>query len=226
MDDPCATYRSIKQAIDEYTASAGRRAESVELLAVSKRQGVDAIRGLAQCGQKSFGENYLQEAKDKIGALQDLALTWHFIGPLQSNKAAEVARLFDWVHTVDREKIALRLNAARATHTMPLNVCIQVNISGEESKNGIAPKELEDFTAMFTELSNLRLRGVMALPAPQTEFEKQRQVFAQLRELCSKTLGSKIDTLSIGTSADYRAAIYEGATIVRIGTALFGPRDQ
>ena len=164
MDDPCATYRTIKQAIDEHTTSAGRPAGSVNLLAVSKRQSVSAIRKLAECGQKSFGENYLQEAKEKIQALEDLSLSWHFIGPLQSNKAAEVAQLFDWVHTVDREKIARRLNAARAPHDAPLNVCIQVNISGEKTKNGIQPADLAEFAASIRDLANLRLRGLMALP--------------------------------------------------------------
>ena len=225
MDDPCATYRTIKQAIDEHTASAGRPAGSVNLLAVSKRQSVGAIRTLAKCGQKSFGENYLQEAKEKIQALKDLSLSWHFIGPLQSNKAAEVAQLFDWVHTVDREKIARRLNAARAANDAPLNVCIQVNISGEKSKNGIQPADLAEFAASIRDFANLRLLGLMALPAPQAELDKQRQAFRELRNLYIETFGPAVDTLSIGTSQDYAAAILEGATIIRIGTALFGPRQ-
>ena len=225
MDDSCATYRAIIQAIDESAARTGRSSTEIELLAVSKRQSVQAIRKLAACGQNAFGENYLQEAKSKIHALQDNRLCWHFIGPLQSNKAAEVAQLFDWVHTVDREKIALKLNAARSSSDVPLNVCIQVNISAERSKSGIAAKDLEEFVRIFDELPNLKLRGLMALPAPQIELHRQRQAFRQVRELYLNIFGSPIDTLSMGTSQDYQAAIMEGATIIRIGTLLFGPRN-
>ncbi|MGR8946566.1 MAG: YggS family pyridoxal phosphate-dependent enzyme [Gammaproteobacteria bacterium] len=226
MSDSCAIYKAILDSLQQSALAAGRSPDAISLLAVSKRQGVDAIRRVAECGQTAFGENYLQEAKVKIDALADLHLEWHFIGPLQSNKTTEVARLFDWVHTIDRLKIAERLNAARGPETKPLNVCIQVNISGESSKSGIAPSELRGFRESFRDFPNLKLRGLMALPAPEPDISKQRAAFKQLRDLYVEVFGEKIDTLSIGTSADYHAAILEGATIVRIGTALFGPRTE
>ena len=225
MDEPCANYHAFNRSIAENAKLAGRQASTIELLAVSKRQSAAAVRTLAGCGQLAFGENYLQEAQQKIHELADLALTWHFIGPLQSNKAQEVARLFDWVHSVDREKIARKLNDGRPTNFAPLNVCIQVNISGEESKNGIAPADLAEFARIFQELPQLKLRGLMALPAPETSFDKQRVAFRELRERYTDVFGPNIDTLSMGTSQDYKAAIMEGATMIRIGTALFGPRN-
>ena len=225
MDDSCASYRAIKQTIADYAARADRPHADIELLAVSKRQSEQAIRRLAACGQNSFGENYLQEAKEKILALADLPLSWHFIGPLQSNKTAEVATLFDWVHTVDREKIARRLNAARPPDRSPLNVCIQVNISGEKTKSGVLPPELPELAKCFGEFPNLNLRGLMALPEPESDFSKQRESFCALRKLSEQVFGPNIDTLSMGTSQDYQAAIVEGATIIRLGTALFGARS-
>ena len=224
MPNSCATYHAVIDALKKSTLAANRAPQSVSLLAVSKRQSAAAIRELAGCGQRAFGENYLQEAQQKISALSDLPLEWHFIGPLQSNKANEVARLFDWVHTVDREKIAVRLNAARASMTKPLNVCIQVNISGESTKNGIEPNDLADLQQKFADFPHLKLRGLMALPAPQSDPALQRIAFRQLHSLYTEVIGKQVDTLSIGTSADYHAAILEGATMVRIGTALFGPR--
>ena len=157
--------------------------------------------------------------------MSDLPLEWHFIGPLQSNKTSEVAHLFDWVHTIDRHKIAARLNTARASIAKPLNVCIQVNISGESTKHGIAPKDLPALSEQFSDFSHLKLRGLMALPAPTVDLAKQRAAFRQLHKLYTELSGPLVDTLSIGTSADYHAAILEGATIVRLGTALFGPRN-
>lgn len=225
MDQPCATHREVLQQIRECCSSFGRSPESVSLLAVSKRQSVSAIREMAGCGQQAFGENYLQEAKDKIEKLKDLNLQWHFIGPLQSNKTAAVASLFDWVHTVDREKIARRLNAHRPAELGPLNVCLQINISNEASKSGLTPLQLPEMLDLMPTLTNLRLKGLMALPAPSSDVGVQREAFRQVRELYEKTIGSEIDTLSIGTSSDYRAAIAEGATMVRIGTALFGERS-
>lgn len=219
-------YHQALQDIRAHALAASRAADSVSLLAVSKRQTTDAIRQLAQCGQRAFGENYAQEAIDKIVALEDLALQWHFIGPLQSNKAAVVAEKFDWVHSVDRKKIAQKLNDARPASLSPLNVCIQVNISGESSKNGVAPAQLAELVACISDFGKLKLRGLMALPAPTPDVYQQRKAFAALRELSISVLGKPIDTLSMGTSSDYPAAIAEGATMVRLGTALFGPREN
>lgn len=225
MDQACATRWKVLQQIKDSCEAVSRSPDSVSLLAVSKRQSVIAIRELADCGQKAFGENYLQEAKDKIEALDDLDLQWHFIGPLQSNKTASVASLFDWVHTVDREKIARRLNKQRPSALEPLNICLQINISGESSKSGMAPAQLPEMLKIMPELTRLKLRGLMALPAPTSDITEQRDAFRRLRDLYEKTIGPEIDTLSIGTSSDYQAAIAEGATMVRIGTALFGERS-
>lgn len=225
MDQACATHQKVLEQIADSCRSVDRAPDSVSLLAVSKRQSAIAIRELAACGQKAFGENYLQEAKDKIETLGDLNLEWHFIGPLQSNKTGAVASLFDWVHTVDREKIARRLNAQRPAELDPLNICLQINISDEPSKNGMTAAALPQMLAIIPELTRLRLRGLMALPAPTPHIIEQRDAFRRIRELYEDTIGSEIDTLSIGTSSDYQAAIAEGATMVRIGTALFGERD-
>jgi len=222
----CATYHQVINDIRDSTLSAGRAPESVRLLAVSKRQSPLAIRSLASCGQRAFGENYLQEAETKIAALRDLDLEWHFIGPLQSNKTAGVAELFDWVHTVERSKIAQRLNDQRPSELPPLNICVQVNVSGEMSKSGVSPDSLSELLEYLPSLPNLRFRGLMALPRPVDDFNQQRAMFKHLREIYLQAVGTQTDTLSIGTSSDYRAAIFEGATIVRIGTALFGARDQ
>ena len=224
MDQACATRDKLLNKIRHYCSLANRPADSVSLLAVSKRQSPAAIRELAACGQFSFGENYLQEAEEKISMLSELDLQWHFIGPLQSNKTSSVARLFDWVHTLDREKIARRLDAQRPPELGPLNICLQINISNEDSKNGMTPEKLADMVEIVRELPRLKLRGLMALPAPVTDFDQQRQAFRALRELYERAIGAEIDTLSIGTSSDYKAAIAEGSTMVRIGTALFGKR--
>jgi pyridoxal phosphate enzyme (YggS family) len=185
----------------------------------------------AGAGQTAFGENYLQEAVDKQQAVRalrpDLQLDWHFIGPIQSNKTRPVAEHFDWVHTIDREKIARRLSEQRPTNLPALNICLQVNVSGEASKSGVSPEDLPALAQVVATLPNLRLRGLMAIPEPAADFESQRKPFALLRTLQQQlaAIGIITDTLSMGMSTDMAAAIAEGATIVRIGTAIFGKRD-
>ncbi|MEI7574212.1 MAG: YggS family pyridoxal phosphate-dependent enzyme [Methylotenera sp.] len=205
---------------------ANHRAQSVNLLAVSKAQSAIAIREAYAAGQKLFGENYLQEALDKQSQLTDLAIEWHFIGPIQSNKTQLIAQHFNWVHSIDRLKIAQRLNDARPETLAPLQVCIQVNISNEESKSGVTQQDLETLASAISKLPRLKLRGLMAIPEPSNDNNKQRIQFKQVRECYDDLLekGFTLDTLSIGMSDDYRIAIEEGATIVRIGSALFGAR--
>lgn len=216
----------ISDLLRETAIEAGRDPESVRLLAVSKKQPLDAVREAAAGGQRDFGENIVQEGIEKIRALADLDLTWHFIGHLQSNKTRAVAEYFDWVHTIDKLKTARRLSAQRPGDLPPLSVCIQVNVDDESSKSGVAPEAVVELAAACAELPNLDLRGLMCLPAIRTKFAEQRQPFRALHELSEilRTKGLDTDTLSMGMSADYRAAIHEGATIVRIGTALFGER--
>lgn len=201
--------------------------QAVQLLAVSKAQSVAAIRAAHAAGQTQFGENYLQEALDKQAQLSDLAILWHFIGPIQSNKTQLIAQHFDWVHSVDRLKIAQRLNDARANNPVPLQVCVQVNISHEPSKSGVLVADLENTVAVIVKLPHLQLRGLMAIPAPSKDRDIQRQQFKQVRECYDNLLakGYALDTLSMGMSDDYAAAIEQGATIVRIGSALFGARN-
>jgi pyridoxal phosphate enzyme (YggS family) len=203
------------------------RTHPVNLLAVSKAQSTSAIREAYVAGQKLFGENYLQEALDKQSQLADLAIEWHFIGPIQSNKTQLIAQHFDWVHSVDRLKVAQRLNDARPNTLAPLQVCIQVNISNEESKSGVTQQELETLAKAISLMPQLKLRGLMAIPEPSTDNNKQRLQFKQVRECYDALLakGFSLDTLSIGMSDDYPIAIEEGATIVRIGSALFGARQ-
>ncbi len=205
----------------------GRAPDSVELLAVSKRHPVAAIRAAYAAGQTAFGENYLQEAVEKQDLLRDLPLTWHFIGAVQSNKTRDAAARFDWIHTVDRPKIARRLGEQRPESLPPLNICIQVNVSGETQKAGCAPEEAGAIANTVAEQPRLRLRGLMTIPAPSDDFAAQRQPFARLRELFDELVaaGHSLDTLSMGMTADLEAAVAEGATVVRIGTALFGPRN-
>jgi pyridoxal phosphate enzyme (YggS family) len=210
----------------QLTKSSGHYEQYVNLLAVSKAQPPSAVREAYAVGQRMFGENYLQEALDKQTELSDLAIEWHFIGPIQSNKTQSVAQHFSWVHSVDRLKIAQRLNDARPENLAPLQVCIQVNTSNESSKSGIKPSELEALAASISSMSRLKLRGLMAIPEPSKDINKQRAQFKQVRE-CYDVLLSKgfaLDTLSIGMSDDYQIAIEQGATIVRIGSALFGVR--
>ena len=199
---------------------------TVALLAVSKSQDCGAIREAFACGQSAFGENYLQEALEKMPGLADLDLEWHFIGPVQANKTRPIATHFAWVHTVDRDKIACRLNDARPPGVPPLNVCIQLNSSGESSKSGIPAAGLEALARSIAALPRLRLRGLMTLPAPGGDLARQRAAFAGMNDHLQRlrAAGLAMDTLSMGTSTDMEAAIAEGATLVRVGTAIFGPR--
>jgi pyridoxal phosphate enzyme (YggS family) len=221
-----ARIHAVRTRIAAACASAGRPADAVQLLAVSKTFAAEAVRAAAGAGLHDFGESYVQEALDKIDATRDLALTWHFIGPIQSNKTRPIAERFDWVHSVDREKIARRLSEQRPDGCAPLNACIEVNVSGETSKSGVAPDQVEALARLMTDLPRLRLRGLMTIPEPTSDMALQRRRFTQLRELLA-TLSDKgmaLDTLSMGMSADLEAAIAEGATMVRVGTAIFGER--
>jgi pyridoxal phosphate enzyme (YggS family) len=205
-----------------------RISEDIQLLAVSKSQPVEAIRAAFQCGLRQFGESYLQEALAKIAALHDLPLCWHFIGPIQSNKARAIAETFDWVHSVDRVKIAQRLSRYRPAGMAPLQICLQVNISSEASKSGVSPQALPQLVREVLPLPGLQLRGLMAIPAPSPELAQQRAAFAQVRRALEqlRTLAPDLDTLSMGMSDDMEAAIAEGATIVRVGSAIFGARKR
>ena len=225
----------LKQRLDKIHARIrqsehdfGRSPKSVHLLAVSKTRPTEDIRAAYACGQHDFGENYLQEALDKINTLHDLAIHWHFIGPIQSNKTLAIAENFDWVHSVDRLKIARRLSEQRPTGLAPLNICLQVNISQEASKSGIPCAEAIEAAREINTLENLRLRGLMAIPSPSADLIAQRQPFHQLRELLegiNRQNDMQLDTLSMGMSGDMEAAIAEGATWVRIGTDIFGQRN-
>jgi hypothetical protein len=207
--------------------AAGRDAAEVRLLAVSKTWPADSVREAAAAGQCAFGENYVQEGAEKVDALAGLGLEWHFIGPLQSNKTRLVANRFAWVHSIDRLKIAERLSAQRDAHLPPLEVCIQVNVSGEASKSGVAPGELPELAHAVAGLPRLRLRGLMAIPEPTSNVALQRARFATLRQLRDQLNadGLALDTLSMGMSDDLEAAIAEGSTMVRVGTAIFGSRS-
>jgi pyridoxal phosphate enzyme (YggS family) len=207
--------------------AAGRDAAEVRLLAVSKTWPADSVREAAAAGQRAFGENYVQEGAEKVDALAGLGLEWHFIGPLQSNKTRLVANRFVWVHSIDRLKIAERLSAQRDAHLPPLEVCIQVNVSGEASKSGVAPGELPELAHAVAGLPRLRLRGLMAIPEPTSDVALQRARFATLRQLRDQLNadGLALDTLSMGMSDDLEAAIAEGSTMVRVGTAIFGSRS-
>jgi len=198
----------------------------VTLVAVSKTHPPEAIRAAAAAGQRDFGENYVQEAQAKMQALADLPLAWHFIGPIQSNKTRAIAETFQWVHSVDREKVAARLSDARPANLPPLNVCIEVNVSGEATKSGVAPEALAALAKRVAALPRLALRGLMAIPEPTPDAELQRKRFREVRVLKDKLAGEGIalDTLSMGMSADLEAAVAEGATMVRVGTAIFGER--
>lgn len=223
--------QAVRESIAQAAADAQRAPADVTLLAVSKTFGADAVLDAMRVGQAAFGENYLQEALDKIAfvkaAAPQHAPAWHFIGPIQSNKTRPIAEHFDWVHTVEREKIATRLSEQRPTGLPDLNICLQVNISGEASKSGVTPAELPALAHAVAQLPHLRLRGLMAIPEPETELTLQRAAFAQLRALYEqlKAEGLALDTLSMGMSADLRAAVLEGATIVRVGSAIFGSRN-
>ncbi|PCI53629.1 MAG: YggS family pyridoxal phosphate-dependent enzyme [Methylophilaceae bacterium] len=204
------------------------RQDDVKLLAVSKAQSAEQLREAYLAGQSAFGESYLQEAIHKQALLEDCNIEWHFIGPIQSNKTQLIAQNFDWVHSIDRLKVAQRLASARANTSPPLNICIQYNSSDEPSKSGVQTQALENLANEITKLPNLKLRGLMAIPAPTTELAKQRMQFKTVKEAFTRLQqsGFNIDTLSIGMSDDYVAAIQEGATIVRIGSAIFGARTK
>ncbi|EIK54910.1 TIM-barrel fold family protein [Stutzerimonas stutzeri TS44] len=214
----------VAARIREAAQAAQRDPATVGLLAVSKTQPASAVREAFAAGLGDFGENYLQEALEKQALLADLPLTWHFIGPIQSNKTKAIAEHFAWVHSVDRLKIAERLSDQRPAHLPPLNVCLQVNVSDEQSKSGCSESEARELAAAIAALPRLRLRGLMCIPAPSDDPAVQRAAFARLRRLRDE-LGADLDTLSMGMSQDLEAAIAEGATWVRIGTALFGARD-
>ena len=222
-----SNLQAIHRAITQAAQAAQRDPASVMLLAVSKTFPAPAVREAYAAGQRAFGENYVQEALDKIEALRDLNLEWHFIGPIQSNKTRVIAENFAWVHGVDRLKIAQRLSEQRPLNLPPLNICLQVNVSGEESKSGVAPQDVAGLAREVSTLPRLKLRGLMAIPAPTDDLAAQRVPFAQLRELAQEITarGIALDTLSMGMSHDFAAAIREGATIIRVGTAIFGTRD-
>lgn len=218
--------RIISDLLRDTAREAGRDPAAVRLLAVSKKQPLDKLIEAAEAGQHDFGENTVQEGIDKVTKLDGRGLTWHFIGHLQSNKTRVVAEHFDWVHTIDRLKIATRLSDQRPQGLPDLQVCLQVNIDAEAAKSGAEPGQVADLAAAVADLPRLRLRGLMCLPAIRDSFEAQREPFRRLRELAERlrSAGIDTDTLSMGMSGDFRAAIFEGATIVRLGTAVFGPR--
>ncbi|MDP2809378.1 MAG: YggS family pyridoxal phosphate-dependent enzyme [Rhodocyclaceae bacterium] len=231
MTTICANLQAVRDRVAAASAAAGRDPAEILLLAVGKTWPAAVLREAAVCGQRAFGESYVQEGVVKVGVLADLGLEWHFIGPLQSNKTRPVAESFDWAHGVDRLKIAERLSAQRPANRPPLNVCVEVNLSGEASKAGCAPAEAAALCRAVAGLPNLRLRGLMAIPEPAEESAAARRRFGELRELRDALNreeggGLGLDTLSMGMSHDLEAAIMEGATIVRVGTAIFGERGK
>jgi pyridoxal phosphate enzyme (YggS family) len=226
MTTIAANLQAVHDRIARAAAAANRAPDSVQLLAVSKTFGVAEVDEAWRAGQRAFGENFVQEALDKIAGLGHLAIEWHFIGPVQSNKTRPIAEHFAWVHSIEREKIARRLNDARPPHLPPLNVLIQVNVSGEASKSGVAPGEERALAAAIRALPRLRLRGLMAIPEPTADAALQRRRFALLQGLLHDLQAGDpgVDTLSMGMSEDLEAAVAEGSTLVRVGTAIFGKR--
>jgi pyridoxal phosphate enzyme (YggS family) len=216
----------VRSRIDRAARTAGRDPASVTLIAVTKSQSAETVRAAATAGVTDFGENYLQEAQTKIDALESLRLRWHFIGTLQSNKTRTIAARFDWVHSIDRFSLARRLSEQRPIHAPPLNLCIQVELVPEPNKGGLPPPAVAELASRIADLPRVRLRGLMCVPPPQPDVAAQRAVFARLRKLQEElnAQGRGLDTLSMGMSADFEAAIAEGATQVRVGTALFGAR--
>ncbi|HXE40669.1 MAG TPA: YggS family pyridoxal phosphate-dependent enzyme [Azonexus sp.] len=227
MSAIASNLQAIRERIASAAKAAGRSPETVHLLAVSKTWPLSCVLEAAAAGQRSFGENYVQEGVDKIAETAARRLEWHFIGPLQSNKTRQVAERFDWVHSIERLKVAERLSAQRPAYLPPLHVCVQVNVSGESSKSGCAPDETRALCEAVSRLPGLRLRGLMAIPEPTADYTSQCLPFRQLREIYERirAAGLPLDTLSMGMSHDLEAAIAEGATIVRIGTAIFGERN-
>jgi len=222
-----SNLQAVRTRIERAAQSAGRTGGAIELVAVSKTFPAEFVEQAHAAGQRAFGENFAQEAVEKITLLGRLSLEWHFLGPIQSNKTSPIAAHFQWVHSVEREKIALRLNAARPEGLPPLNVCIQVNVSGEATKSGVRPGDAVRLADAIARLPRLRLRGLMAIPEPTSDTALQRRQFARLRELKHQLAarGHALDTLSMGMSDDLEAAIAEGATMVRVGTAIFGKRQ-
>ena len=220
--------QSIRTHIADAEKKYARQSGSVQLLAVSKTRPIEDIQAAFNVNQTHFGENYLQDALPKIRSLSEDTIEWHFIGPIQSNKTRQIAESFSWVHTVDRLKIAKRLSEQREPEQKPLNVCIQVNTSGESTKSGLNIEETLTLAKEISLLANINLRGLMTIPASTTDFEKQRQPFYLLRELKDEiqSQGIELDTLSMGMTNDMEAAIAEGSTMVRIGTAIFGQRTK
>ena len=234
MSTIAANLQAVEATINAAVAAAGRPRSSVQLLAVSKTFPAEAVLEAIAAGQRAFGENYVQEGVEKIADVaraqpsqQAAPIEWHFIGPIQSNKTRPIATSFAWVHTVERLKIAQRLSEQRPPEMGPLNICLQVNISGEATKSGARPDELPELARQVAQLPNLRLRGLMAIPEPHTEPALQRAAFAKLRGLAEELRadGLPLDTLSMGMSGDMHAAILEGATVVRVGSAIFGERN-
>ena len=226
MHDIGTALTAVRARIGELERRYHRTPGSVTLLAVSKTKPREAVRAAIAAGQHAFGENHLQDAMTKVEALAGEGVSWHFIGAVQSNKTRPIAAHFDWVHGIEREKIATRLSAQRPADRGPLDVCIEVNVSGEDTKSGVPPAGVEPLARMVRELPGLRLRGLMAIPRPAEDFETQRVPFRRLREILDdlNAKGLGLDTLSMGMTADLEAAIAEGATMVRVGTAVFGPR--
>ena len=227
MSAIASNLQAVKARIAEAARAAGRLPESIELLAVSKTRPLDDVRQAAAAGQMAFGENYAQEGADKAIATVNQQLVWHFIGPLQSNKTRQIAEHFAWVHSIERLKIAQRLSAQRPAALPPLQVCVQVNVSGEASKSGCAPEETQALCQAIANLPGLCLRGLMAIPEATDDSAAQRAPFRQLHQIFAqiRAAGLPLDTLSMGMSHDLEAAVAEGATIVRIGTAIFGERN-
>jgi pyridoxal phosphate enzyme (YggS family) len=222
-----ANWQAVQARIANAARTAGRPAQSITLLAVSKTFGAEQVRECYDAGQRAFGENYVQEALGKIAALAGCDIEWHMIGPIQSNKTRTIAEHFQWVHSVERDKIAQRLSESRPAHLPPLNICIQVNVSSEASKSGLDPGAEIALAEHIAKLPRLRLRGLMTIPEPTSDAVLRRQRFARLRELQESLIarGHPVDTLSMGMSDDLEEAIAEGATMVRVGTALFGKRS-
>jgi len=223
-----AKIANLRERVRLAAEKSQRAPGDIHILAVSKTQPAGAIRAAWNCGLDQFGESYLQEALAKITELQDLPLTWHFIGPIQSNKTRAIAENFTWVHSVDRSKIARRLSEQRPESLPPLQICLQVNISGEQSKSGVLPGDLPRLASELLLLPRLQLRGLMAIPAPTSDPAQQRAAFAALRLALEQlqSLAPAMDTLSMGMSDDLEAAIAEGATMIRVGSGIFGPRNR
>lgn len=226
MTTIAASLQAVHDRISRAARAAGRRAEDIALIAVSKTVAADRIAEAHRCGQRAFGENYVQEALAKIEALHALPLEWHYIGPIQSNKTRAIAEHFHWVHSIDRVKIAERLAAARPSDMPPLEVCIQLNVSGETTKGGVSPGDELALARAIAALPRLRLRGLMAIPEPTDDIALQRRRYAAVRAArdALTAAGYALDTLSMGMSDDLEAAIAEGATALRVGTAIFGTR--